>query len=128
VRESAPQPQERPSVDIAPEPAPTVTPATGTSVDPLPWIVAGVGAGGVIAGIVLGLVAQGEHSSAISEPVHELALAEQQRAYDLATGANVAFIAGGTVVLIGVVWGIVSLATSASSSSTRAAIDPVIRF
>ncbi len=110
----APAPEPTPEVEPPPSPPPALPPPSG-GVDPAPWIVAGAGALGVGAGLVLGAFAQDSHASAAIEPVHERAFAEQQQAYDLATGANIAFIAGGAIAVAGLVWAIISLATSGPS-------------
>lgn len=71
---------------------------------PLPWIVAGVGVAGVATGAAFGLMASSSHDDAVNER-------QQQKAADLdatsktqATIANVAFIAGGVLVAVGVTW------------------------
>lgn len=93
--------------------APSEGAAEGSSVlaGPVPWVVAGAGVLGVGAGVVLGVLAKGKHADAVSEPVQADAVDLQDSAEGLALGANVAFIAGGTVALLGVVVGIVGLAT-----------------
>jgi tetratricopeptide (TPR) repeat protein len=72
---------------------------------PWPWVAAGLGLAGVGVGGTLGAVAGGHHAGAVREP--DALLAEQQlrRARDFAVGANVAFVVGGALALVGAVWG-----------------------
>lgn len=88
---------------------------------PLPWVVVGVGAAGAGVGLILGLVAQSQHDEAMEEPVQTEAASLQAGAEDLATGANIALIAGGTVALVGAVLGIVGLASSPSDKASTPA-------
>jgi tetratricopeptide (TPR) repeat protein len=89
---------------------------------PLPWIVAGAGVAGIGAGAVLGVMSQKKHADARDEPAQLTAEADQKDAKSLATGASIAFIAGGIVAGVGVVWGVIDL--GASSTGGRAAIVP----
>ena len=75
----------------------------------LPWIVGGVGAAGVIAGAVLGGVAQAKHDDAVAAPSQREAADLQGSAEGLGTASTVAFIVGGGVLGIGVLWGILDL-------------------
>ena len=70
----------------------------------LPWVVTGVGLAGLGAGVVLGLVSRGKHDAAVREPVQTAAQRKQDSASALATGATVAFIAGGVVAGAGLTW------------------------
>jgi tetratricopeptide (TPR) repeat protein len=122
-REEGGEPEPGPS---EPEPAPA--PSGGGGVDPAGWVVMGIGVLGVGAGIVLGVLSNDAHDTA-ADPMtsHEDAVAQQQTAYDLASGANAAFIAGGALALAGLIWGIVSIATSGGSSE-RASRPLTITF
>jgi tetratricopeptide (TPR) repeat protein len=94
---------------------------------PLPWIVAGVGALGVGAGAVLGVMSQGKRDDAEdpdAAPNGQAAAELVDDAETLATGANVAFIAGGAVLLGGVVWGIVDVVGSGSAAQAGRAPAP----
>lgn len=95
-----------------PSPPPVEDDGGGVSVDPLPWIVTGVGAAVVVVGAVLGALASDSYAEAELEPEHLRATELQQSAFDLATGANVTFVVGGALMAAGVIWGIVQLATS----------------
>lgn len=72
----------------------------------LPWILTGAGAGGIGAGVILGVLARSAHDDAVADPDADSARGKQSRASSLALGANVVFIASGALVLTGVVWGI----------------------
>jgi len=76
---------------------------------PLPWIVAGVGLVGIGVGVGLGVAARGRHDRADAEPIQTTAVDLQNTARQLALGANIAFIAGGTLTALGTVLGIVGL-------------------
>jgi tetratricopeptide (TPR) repeat protein len=86
----------------------------------LPWAMVGVGAAGLGTGGVLGGLALAQHSSA--EGAHDVATAmsKQSEATSLATGTNVAFVAGSVLVLAGVVWGLLDLRASTRQRGTRA--------
>jgi len=81
----------------------------GAAIDPLPWVIAGVGAVGLGVGALLGGLASAKHDEAVEAPVHRDAAAAQEDADELALLANVAFAVGGAVAIGGVVWGIVDL-------------------
>lgn len=106
---------------------PTDEPRPAAEFNVVPWIVAGVGVVGALVGIPLGVMALDRHNAApieedpeTGQPSHRHAYEVQQQAYDLATGANVAFIVGGVLAATGVVWGVVSIVSSAPSRSERA--------
>lgn len=111
-----------------PAPAP-ITPAREAPepdpVSPWPWVVAGVGAGGVVAGVVLGVVATNEHDAAIETRSGAEAEEHASRADGLGVAATVAYVAGGVICAAGVAWGIVDVATRkdvASSLQVRVGI------
>jgi tetratricopeptide (TPR) repeat protein len=93
--------------DAAPPPPP---PPPAPS--PVPWVIAGVGVLGVGAGAVLGVLASGKRGDAEDEKLAARASELDDDARSLATAANVAFLAGGTVAAVGVVLGIVDLRRS----------------
>lgn len=70
----------------------------------LPWVVTGVGVAGLGAGVVLALVSRGRHDAAVREPVQTIAQDKQDEASSLATGATIAFVAGGVVTAAGLTW------------------------
>ena len=69
-----------------------------------PYVVAGLGAAGLIAGGVLGVAASSKHASASSEHVQQTAIDQQDQARTLATVSTISFIAGGVLLLSGVTW------------------------
>jgi tetratricopeptide (TPR) repeat protein len=81
-------------------------------VSPAPWIVAGVGGAGLIAGGVLGLLSNADHASAVTATHGADATRLESDAKTFATAANVAFVAGGVIALVGVTWGLVGAATN----------------
>lgn len=94
-------------VEVAPGPSPSAA----------PWVIAGVGIAGVLAGVGVGVAAQSDYDAARGEPSHARAVALERSANDLATAANVCFFAGGAVALIGGIWGIVDVATLGPSEA-----------
>ena len=96
---------------LPPEPAPP-PPATESSVAIVPWVVAGVGVVGLGVGVGLGLAAQSRHRSAVDAPGQDDALRKQGGAELLATGATIAFVAGGAVAAVGLGWLSVRLFTA----------------
>lgn len=88
--------------------------------DAAPWVIAGVGAAVLIGGGVLGGLSLSERGAAESEPAFIPAQAASDRAVAFAWAANGAFILGGVLALVGVVWGIVDLT---SSESARTAVS-----
>jgi len=90
----------------------------------LPWIVAGTGVGGLVAGGVFGALAVSAHRDAVSDPDVDSALSKQSSARSFATISNVAFIAGGTVALSGLLWGILDLHAAARSDKLSVTLGP----
>jgi tetratricopeptide (TPR) repeat protein len=83
----------------------------------VPWIVAGAGALGLGTGAVLGVLSAKAHRDARDESGQTAAESDQADAKRLATAANVALIAGGAVIAIGVVWGLLDLRASGRSTA-----------
>ena len=69
-----------------------------------PWVITGVGVAGLGTGVVLALVSRGRHDAAVAEPVQTVAQGKQDDASTFATGATIAFIAGGVVTAAGLTW------------------------
>ncbi len=84
---------------VAPAPAPEPKSST-------PWIIAGVGAAVVATGSVLGGVALSKHNDALEEPSHERAAGLDADSRDFQRWANVALVTGGTMLVIGLAWGL----------------------
>jgi tetratricopeptide (TPR) repeat protein len=112
---------ERVDPDPEPEPEPDPEPdrllddveiddETSGGPSPAPWIVTGVGGAGLIAGAVLGVLAQLRHDDAVVAPIQTERVALAGEADDLALGANIAFAAGGGLLLVGLIWGVLDLA------------------
>ncbi|MFO0604735.1 MAG: hypothetical protein U0324_16250 [Polyangiales bacterium] len=82
-----------------------------------PWVVAGVGVAGLVAGGVLGALALGQQSSrdtacpSAANCDAPSALSHDATMRDLGLGANVAFVAGGALVVGGVAWWLIARAT-----------------
>lgn len=79
------------------------TPAKA-SVSPWPFVVVGVGAAGLGAGVISGVLATGKHDDAVASPVGIDARQKQDSAESLALGANVALAVGGALLAAGVAW------------------------
>ena len=82
---------------------PDAEPESGVGIV-VPWVVAGVGLAGLGTGVVLGLVSRGTHEDAVRERVQTVAQDKQDSARALATGATVAFVAGGVITAAGLTW------------------------
>ncbi len=78
---------------------------------PTPWLVAGLGASGIVVGAVLGVVATNRQEQAQATAVHLDAVAVQNEAEALATGSTVGFIAGGVLLAAGTTLAVIGLAT-----------------
>lgn len=113
-----------------PEPPPPVVVTAHTrSLGAGPIIVTSVGAAGLALGGVFGALALSANGAQNSPQTSQVdAVSAHDRGAGFATGANVAFIAGGVIALVGVVWLIVDRATASSSSSSRAGVPFVVRF
>ena len=109
----------RPAPVVAPSPA--APPPIKRS--PVPWILAGVGAGGLIAGITVGALAVGKRSDAAAEPSAMAANDLESSARGLAAGANVAFVAGGSLMVAGAIWGLIDLIGAAPSPARAVAVS-----
>lgn len=70
----------------------------------VPYVVMGVGVAAAGTGLALGIVANGKHDDAVTEPVQAKAVGMQDDARSLSTIANVALIGGGVLVAGGLVW------------------------
>ena len=100
---------------------PPPTPSRGP--EAAPWILTGIGAGGLLAGAILGGVAVARNGDAQRAPTHAAAVAAANDASGLATAANVTLIAGGVAALVGVFWGTVDLVTLPASSGASATLQ-----
>ncbi len=85
-----------------------------------PWIITGVGVVGLGTGVAFALVAGSRHSAAAGEPRQVEAQQKQDQAKTFATGATIAFVAGGVVTAAGLTW----LGIRAFAPSRRVALIP----
>jgi len=115
--------------------APVVTaqappiPVKARPLAPAPIVVTTIGAVGVVTGAVLGIVALSVSSSQNAPQTSQVdAQNEHDTASGLATGANVAYIAGGIVALAGIVWIIIDRATAPNASPRAFSTPFVLRF
>jgi tetratricopeptide (TPR) repeat protein len=96
-----------PPSPAAPAPAPaersTAEPAR-THRSPLPYVVAGVGAAGLVAGAVFGVLAVSKKNDAVSERTQQKSMDLKSSADGLATASTVSFIVGGVLVAAGAAW------------------------
>ena len=111
-----------------PPPPPPVVVVRSRPLGAGPIVVTSIGAAGLVAGGVLGALALSTSSNENSPQTSQLdAQSAHDRGAAFATGANVAFIAGGVIAIAGIVWLIVDRVTS-SSSSASASVPFVVRF
>jgi tetratricopeptide (TPR) repeat protein len=108
-----------------PEGAPGATGPTyaDSGPSPVPFVIAGVGAAGVGIGVVLGLMAQSRHDDAVAENVHVTAAEKAEEADNLAAGANIAFVAGGILLAVGVAWGVLELTGGGGGEQESLALE-----
>ncbi|MDQ3033575.1 MAG: tetratricopeptide repeat protein [Myxococcota bacterium] len=111
--------------EAAPISAPTTSPvsaprrpepalAPGTTSDPAPWVFAGGGVVVLGAAVALAVAFEDTVGQVRRAPSLEAALPLADRAEGLAIGADIGFALGGTLALIGVIWGIITLASASS--------------
>jgi tetratricopeptide (TPR) repeat protein len=91
--------------------------------NPAPWILAGSGGGVLLAGTVLGAFSLSARNEAEDDPSFSSAKESSDRAVALGWSANGAFILGGLLTIIGVVWGIVEVAGGSDPDKERVAFD-----
>lgn len=77
--------------------------------DAVPWVIAGGGAGVMIASAVTGALAIARRDDAARAPSHAATVAAMSDAEGLATATNVLLGVGGAAVLVGAIWGSVDL-------------------
>lgn len=84
--------------------------------NPAPWILAGGGGGVLVAGAILGGLSLAARNDAEDDPSFRSARDTSDRAVALGWAANGAFVLGGLLTAIGLVWGIVDVAGSRGST------------
>ena len=87
----------------------------------VPWVVAGVGAAGLVTGAVIGVMAGQRNDDAKTEPTYVTAEHLHSQAVTFTKVANISFIAGGVLLAAGVVWGILDVSAAKSRSGAGAA-------
>ena len=90
------------------------------AVNPIPWIVAGVGGVALAVGTGLAVTAQSLHDDAVSDPVHASAVETSAEADNMATAATILLIAGGVLAVGGTTWGLIDLTTGDEPEETVA--------
>lgn len=103
-KESQPKPEE-PAPRVAPGPRPAESPS------PWPWVIAGVGAGALVAGAVTGGLALGKNGDAEAAPSQRETAELRSSAETFALASTALLIAGGVVCAAGATWGIIDVAT-----------------
>lgn len=120
-----------------PAPAPVVDPndvakperrAAGRVPHYVPWIVFGVGAAGLAAGGVFGVLADRAEREAEDARAQTDAVAAHDRARRHALGANVSFAVGGALAAAGLTWGIISaVSRRRGAAAGRSSAAPIVR-
>lgn len=105
----APSPPDPPRAVEREHNAVTTSPLAERSIHPAPLVLSGVGAAGLLAGGILGIMAGGKRGAAEDEPDFQAAQRLDDDAKELATGANVAYATGGAVLTAGIVWLVLEL-------------------
>jgi len=119
AKKQAPAPSTQ--VVTTPEPEPA-----GPSA--VPWVLAGVGGGALVAGAVLGGLAQSAHGDAEDAASMLDAVDADDRARGLARGANIAFGVGGALAAAGLVWGIIDVAMSGGGEPEEDGFEASLRL
>lgn len=97
-------------------------PARGGRV--LPWVVIGAGAAGLAAGGVFGFLASTAQNDALDQPEHRAASERADDARSLATGANIAYVAGGVLAVAGVVLYVLDPGGASSAPPAKLTVGP----
>ena len=83
-------------------------PSTASGRGPWPWLVSGVGLAGLAAGGTFAVLALSKNASADDASAQTEVWSRYEGARDLATVANVCFVAGGVILAGGVLWVLLS--------------------
>jgi tetratricopeptide (TPR) repeat protein len=117
--------QRRPAeAEATKRPSPPPAPVAPRAASPWPWVVCGVGAGGVVAGAILGVLATDAHDDAQASPSGRDAIDLESRAGTLETATNVAFVAGAALAVAGCTWAVIDMASASSPPPAAAARAP----
>jgi tetratricopeptide (TPR) repeat protein len=103
-----------------PQPAKRAPVPPDTEVSPFPWVIAGVGAAGMIAGAVMGGVALSRNAGATSAGSQVEGQSEREGAEQLALGSTLALSIGGAILAGGAVWGIVDVVAAGPADDAAA--------
>lgn len=114
------QPGDATSAQSTPPPKPA-PPEERPGPSPWPWTIAALGAGGLVAGGVLGGLALGKNDDAEAAASQLDAATLRDEADGLALGSTIAFIAGGVVLAAGASWGIADVVIKSKDDSAPAA-------
>ncbi|MEM9191902.1 MAG: tetratricopeptide repeat protein, partial [Myxococcota bacterium] len=82
---------------------------SSSSVNPIPWLVAGVGAAALVAAIPFAVLSRDAIDEARTSESHLEAVNPASDAETFTTTANVLFIVGGAIAAAGAVWGLIDL-------------------
>ncbi|NUP06888.1 MAG: tetratricopeptide repeat protein [Polyangiaceae bacterium] len=104
MKKQAEEREARPSKPVGPAPEKTTR-----SPSPIPWIVVGIGAGGLGAGIATGVLALSRNDEAEAAPSQQETVELRDEADTFALASTISFIAGGVVLGAGAIWGIVDV-------------------
>jgi tetratricopeptide (TPR) repeat protein len=96
----------------------------------VPWIVAGAGAAGLVAGATLGGLSRTRTNEARDEQGQTAAADKLDDARRFATAANIAFAVGGVLAVAGLAWGIaaVTIRRRAATSVKATALGIAVAF
>lgn len=94
--------------------------------DPAPWVIAGSGAGVLVAGAVFGGLSLSARDEAENEPSFVPASEASDRAVTFGWVANGAFALGGALAVLGVVWGIVDVVQSSDEDIEESGQTPEV--
>ncbi|MCB9707740.1 MAG: hypothetical protein H6714_02965 [Myxococcales bacterium] len=97
-----------------------VAPKEADSISPWPWVIVGIGAAGLAAGGVFGILAAGKHKDAQNEPTQAKALELQDSANTLSSASVVMLVTGGIITVGGLTWGLVDIYTQDGDADTPA--------
>ncbi|NUO53281.1 MAG: tetratricopeptide repeat protein [Polyangiaceae bacterium] len=92
------------------------------SISPWPWVLAGLGVGGVVAGAVTGSMAVSRNDDAESAPSQKETAQLRGEAEDLALVSSVAFGVGGALAAGGIIWGIVDVTMGSSDADAKVSV------
>jgi hypothetical protein len=114
---------------LEPDPRPAKplpsTPEVEEQALPYPWIIHGAGMGAVTAGVVLGVLSRQRLDDARDPTTDAISASRLQEEHaDFAVGADIAFGIGGSAALVGLVWGIIDIASLSGSSSAAVTASP----